>query len=180
MWHLLFALAVAGISFIGFFILLLGCFIMKHRKLLRHAMLCLMAFFLSIGFIAWQVARQLPRARTANEIYLAIFGTPKPDCVTILGCFDPVIPIIDENMYISFKACPGILKKILAGRSFRFYKERATYFTPVAIDSNDSFFHRSDYGDSVLVFANPDPNNALGETIYASEDSSLIFYQNVW
>ena len=58
------------------------------------------------------------KPRTDDEIYNALFGKRKFDCVNVLNKQDQVIPKIDYAIWLQFETCPEELKRILSQHEF--------------------------------------------------------------
>ncbi|MBC7555268.1 MAG: hypothetical protein H7257_14960 [Taibaiella sp.] len=120
----------------------------------------------------------MPNNRTGEEVYAATFGPPPGNCVEIVSFFDSGIPIIDGTAYIRFNACPGELTRIIKAGKFTVKKEKSTDISrDLLCKTHEPSFDISSLGDSILVYNNFDNPSGPIEIIYASEDSSMVYYE---
>lgn len=50
--------------------------------------------------------------RSGREIYVALFGEPVGNCLTIINQQDQIVPRLDCCIWLEFTACPGELTRI--------------------------------------------------------------------
>ena len=116
---------ITGLTFLVFGLSLLFGIFRKNRKLLFTSGF---AFIVFLSFAVWtgfkfvtksynKVADTL-RPRNADEIYDALFGKRKTDCVRVLNYQDQVVPKIDYAIWLHFETCPEELKRILSRHEF--------------------------------------------------------------
>ncbi|RZJ71784.1 hypothetical protein [Flavobacterium sp.] len=171
MWSILTLLVFA--TFLA--MLVLG-FKNKNRKVIKVAFL---ALFCSLSCAIWTIHLNAIKSysqlsnvftpRTGDEIYNAMFGQLRFDCVKVLNYQDRVIPMIDSEIKLHFKTCPQEIKKILIPNTFKAKIMVASELAP-----GDGWFRPETLGESILFFEAKDKK---GNTvnIYASRDCTNCF-----
>ena len=119
---------------------------MKKNKRLKLIAILLLFAFIALFYIK---VRETFRSRTGEEIYEALFGKQKTNCVAILNYQDQVVPKIDYAIWLQFETCPEELKKILSKYEFSAGKV-----------STDNWDGKIPYGETIKWF-NPFKNPGL-------------------
>jgi energy-coupling factor transporter transmembrane protein EcfT len=173
---------ILGLAFFLFIVTLISGLKKKNKKL---KLTSLLLFFAFIGLTAWtgfkfvsktynKVTETL-RPRTGDEIYDALFGKRKTNCIKILNYQDQVIPKIDYAICLHFETCPAEMKRILAKHNFKMEKQATKGWNNTGPLANENWFKPESLGDSVLVFKYSKDDYGNGQTIYSSVDSTRIF-----
>jgi hypothetical protein len=115
-------------------------------------------------------AKKALKGRSAMEMYNAVLGAPGADCVQILDYFDPVVPVMDDQLSICFKACPAEVERILARQPYTIEKQA---LSSVSVVCCHDCFTSATFGDTVLA------GTAKDRYIYISLDSSHVFYNDI-
>ena len=173
---------VSGLLLVVFLTLLLFGIFRKNRTLIIASIFTIVA---AIGSASWTVYLMVNKSylkvtetlkpRTGREIYIALFGKPKNDCVKVLNYQDQVIPKIDYAIWLNFESCPEELNRILKRHIFKGNK-----VSLLDLDSaGPSWFKPQTLGDSVMVFVYNKDEYGNGQTIYSSRDSTEVFCKDV-
>jgi hypothetical protein len=176
------------ILFLAF--LLIG--IKKQRMKLIYLSLLFFIFTIVTGFYsgyllvsrAYQRVTDLKvenpfRGRSGNEIYIALFGNPLWDCVTVVNQKDQTVPRLDCCIWLEFKTCPEELQRIIALEPYTstvFAASDTALYMP-GYNPKPAWFRPVSLGDSILVLRKHSTDNPnRDQLLFLSMDSTHVFY----
>ena len=119
------------------------------------------------------------KERTGKEIYTALLGQPKTECVAIISFHDQLIPRIDNAIYLHFETCPTELRRITALQNYRIEKRSTKGWVANEPSPQNNWFNPATLGDSVLVYEHVDEDKDDGQIMYVSTDSTKVFYKDM-
>jgi len=174
---------VSGLLLVVFLSILLFGILRKNRSSIISSIFTLAIAVCSASWTVYLVLNksyhkvtETLKPRTGEEIYTALFGKSKNDCVKVLNHQDQVIPKVDYAIWLHVEICPEELKRILNLHEFT-----ANKVSSMDLDENGpSWFKPLTLGDSILVFIYNKDEYGNGQTFYSSRDSSEIFCKDVW
>ena len=163
------------------FLFIFGIF-RKNRTLIIGSIFILVIAIGSASWTAYLVVNksyhkvtETLKPRSGEEIYSALFGKSKNECVKILNYQDQIVPKIDYAIWLHFETCPQELKRILNQHEFIASKVAKTEVEQNGPSENDQWFKPQTLGDSLLVFVYKKDDFGNGQTIYSSLDSTKVF-----
>lgn len=113
------------LCFFAFLILLIISIFKKSKKTGVFALLPLVIFVGLAVVIAFKIYRKgkqfvtdISTARTGIEVYTDWFGKPQTNCVSIPHFFDPVIPVIDAELWLDIQTCPAEVARMIKANNF--------------------------------------------------------------
>lgn len=191
MSNILLGSVITGFLFMTFLYLLLTGLKNRRKKLVYNSLFFLL---LTLGTGVWtgylfaskaynkikNAKLDNPfKARTGNEIYTALFGTPEQNCVEVINKMDQTVPRLDCCIWLEFKTCPSELKRIIALQPYKNiavssgdttgyipnYSPRPDWFKPAVLED----------GIVKLQHYNPDNPNR-DQILFFSRDSTHAFY----
>ena len=179
----LFTLGIISTLFLVLFIVTLFVGIMRrNRSLKKIAFLLLTCFFVSAAWTGLRFVKKsynnitaTLRPRTGIEIYNALFGPDKSNCVKVTASQDQVIPIMDDAIWLRFESCPPELKRILSIHEFHVEKQPLTFF-----GEKSEWADRKIMGDTLLVFQYWDESAEYMQTLWTSTDSTKVICRDVY
>lgn len=178
---------ITGLTFLVFGLFLLFGIFRKNRKLLLSSVF---AFIVSLCFAGWtgfkfvtksyiKVADTL-RPRNGDEIYDALFGKRKTNCVKVLNYQDQFVPKIDYAIWLYFVTCPEELKRILSQHKFSGGKVGTKgWDAKIPHGETLDWFKPTTLGDTIIVYEYSSNNNRNIQTIWTSLDSTKVFCRDV-
>lgn len=185
-FFLLFATAGVAIAFLA---MLVRSVILRRRSAWLAPGLLLIATIALGGYTAFvflqKSAHRLGTAfapRTGDEIYDALFGKRRTDCVRVGEHVDQVIPKVDYAIWLHATACPEEMRRILGGHPF------SARPLPVAGLGHSAWipgaegldwFRPERMGDTIIVYewANEDRRNI--QTIWAKPDGTEFYCRDI-
>src|SRR5438552_8915289 len=103
---------VSALIFISFLIILIVGLAKKKRKFVFISIGLFLLLFVSggwtiylFGIKSYSKVTDMLKPRTAEEIYIALFGKTDNNCVNILDYQDQVVPKIDYAIWLHFETC---------------------------------------------------------------------------
>lgn len=178
-----------GITLTAFivFLIILSIGLIKRKRRTIFAALVVMIIFIISGIRttylftnkSYHRLADIFRPRTGIEIYHALFGKPKNDCVEILNFQDQLIPKIDYAIWLHFKTCPEELNRIL---SLHLFKTEIVATKDIEMNgphANENWFKPETLGDSMLTFTFNRDSYGNGQYVYTSLDSTIVFCKDV-
>lgn len=173
---------IAGLVFLFFAISLILGLATKKKVLI---IISIALFFTSIGLGVYSGHRfvtksynrisKLLKPRTGDEIFEALFGKPKIDCIKVLNYQDQVIPKIDYAIWLHFKTCPDELVRIISLHKYEMNKVSTKSFKWKGPLANDNWFKPELMGDSIMVFNCRKDDYGNEQTIYCKLDMTEVF-----
>jgi len=129
---------------------------------------------------AYRHLAEAVRPRTGAEIYAALFGRPRPGCLQVIAYQDQLVPRIDAAIWLHYRTCPAELRRVLARLPYaRRTVPTATLAAELAPRLPISWFAPRLLGDSARVYEYATPNNRNIRTLWASPDSTEVFYRDI-
>lgn len=177
---------------IGLFILFIGVLIWAFAK--QNSSLKWMAFILFSGFVistfytaytfftkALHKIEALVKPRSGEEIYLALFGPPKTNCVKVTNQIDQVIPKVDFAIWLEFETCPIELQRVLSQKEYSLTELSLNQYEldHVPLLDSVSWFKPSTLGDTIYVFENSSPDHRNIQTLWTNRDSTKVFLRDI-
>jgi len=191
MGSILLGAVITGLLFVAFLYLLLAGLRKNRKKLIYNSFFFLLLTLgtgVYTGYIiaskAYDRVKNVKlnnpfKARTGNEIYTALFGSPEQNCVDVINKMDQTIPRLDCCIWLEFKTCPSELKRIIALQPYKrilFAGGDTTGYIPNYSPRPD-WFKPAVLGDSMVVLQNYNPDNPNRDQILLfSKDSTHAFY----
>ena len=115
------------------------------------------------------------KARTGLEIYTALFGAPKQNCVEVINKTDQLVPRLDCCIWLEFTTCPAELQRVIALAPYK----ASTYIAGdiSGYSPRPKWFNPGILGDSVIMLRNYDPADPNhDQLLFISRDSTHAFY----
>jgi hypothetical protein len=151
---------------------------MKKRNPLKLIAILLLFVFIALFDIK---VRETFRSRTGEEIYEALFGKQKTNCVSILNYQDQIIPKIDYAIWLQFETCPEELKRILSKHEFSGSKVSTDKWNGKApYGETIKWFNPKTLGDSIMVYEYSSDDRRNIQTIWANLDSTKVFVRDIF
>ena len=187
MKQIILLIVITGLIFLtGVFTLILG--IIKKNKNLKFISLIIFSGF--IGFACWTGYKVVTKSyekvtgtlkpRTGDEIYDALFGKRKFDCVKVLNKQDQVVPKIDYAIWLQFETCPEELKRILSRHEFKSEKlSTQSWNGKIPYGETLVWFNPTTLGDTIMVYEYSTYDNRNIQTIWTSLDSTKVFVRDI-
>lgn len=120
------------------------------------------------------------KPRTGNEIYDALFGKRKYECVKVLNKQDQIVPKIDYAIWLHFETCPEELKRILSRHKFTSEKlQTKDWNGKIPYGETLDWFNPTTLGDTIMVYEYSANNNRNIQTIWTSLDSTEVFAMDI-
>ena len=120
------------------------------------------------------------KPRTGEEIYSALFGEPKHDCLKVINYQDQIVPKIDYAIWLHFDTCPKELERILSRHEFSEAKLATnSLIGNIPYDETISWFNPKSMGDSIVVYEYSTDDNRNIQTMYVSVDSTKVFCRDI-
>ena len=173
---------VSGFLFTGFLTLLIFGLIKKNKRMVTFSVLTFIFFAFSAVWTGYKLARKsyykisnAVKPRTGQQIYSAMFGEQRADCVKVINNQDQVVPKIDYAIWLEFETCPNELKRVLLRHSYTSNKKATKNWVAKGPLANDNWFKPETLGDTVLVFEYRKDNYGNLQTIYSSLDSTKVY-----
>lgn len=174
------------VAFAVFIATLIIGLIKKKRKTILASIVIL---FFGIGFGLWTAylftsksynrLTEIFRPRAGIEIYTALFGQTKSNCVEVLNYQDQVVPKIDYAIWLHFKTCPDELQRILSLHDFKTEIVSTKGWDTSGPLANENWFKPETLGDSILTFTYNKDDYGNGQCIYSSLDSTQVFCKDI-
>ena len=153
-------IVIIGLTLLVFGLFLLFGIFRKNRKLLLTSVF---AFIIFLGFAGWTgfkfVTKSYTRVtdtlrpRNGDEIYDALFGKRKTNCVKVLNYQDQVVPKIDYAIWLHFETCPEELKRILSQHKLSGEKVPTNGWDgKIPYGETLDWFKPTNLGDTILVY----------------------------
>lgn len=179
--------ALAGSLLVATAILLFCGLVRRRRRRLYMAGASLGLAVLVAGWAAYRMSHKVyrhfaeaVRPRTGEEIYAALFGQPRPGCLQVIDYQDQVVPRIDAAIWLHYRTCPPELRRVLARLPYaRHTVPTATLAAELAPSLPISWFAPRLLGDSARVYEYATPDNRNIRTLWASPDSTEVFYRDI-
>lgn len=174
--------AVTALTFIVFSILLI-IGIVKKNKIFITVSVCLLVVSVGFGvYVAYDLYSKsvkkisdLLKPRTGEEIYDALFGKAKHDCVEILNYRDQTVPKIDYAIKLHFITCPAELNRILSLYEFDENIISTKAMRSESESQADEWFAPEKMGDSILIYVYNKDDYGNDLIIYSSLEKSEVF-----
>jgi len=177
---------ISGLTFLIFLVMLILGFAQKNKPLKLISVFVFLAFiglscFTVIKFLtkSYNKVTGLVKPRTGEEIYKALFGNTKTDCVKILNYQDQVVPKIDYAIWLHFETCPSELNRILSLHEYKSKKVSTKGWITDGPSVNEKWFKPKNLGDSIIVFEFKKDEYGNWQWIYSSMDSGRVFVEDV-
>ncbi|MBS1511786.1 MAG: hypothetical protein JST86_13145 [Bacteroidetes bacterium] len=187
MKEIILLIIAAGVIFIFTLAALISGVIKKNKTLKRVSLFAFISFLLLSGFTGYRFISKSYHAvtnslkpRSGDEIYDALFGKSKFDCVKVLNKQDQVVPKIDYAICLQFNTCPEELTRILSRHRFTFQKLPATQWNAGNTGTGmPDWFNPATLGDSIMVFEYATYGSSNIQTIWTSLDSTKVFVRDI-
>lgn len=151
---------------------------MKKNKRLKLIAILLLFVFNVLFYIK---VRETFRSRTGEEIYEALFGKQKNNCVAILNYQDQIIPKIDYAIWLQFETCPEELKRILSKHEFSEGKVSTDKWDgKIPYGETIKWFNPKTLGDTIMVYEYSSDDSRNIQTIWANLDSTKVFVRDIF
>jgi hypothetical protein len=184
----LISLALLVVLLLGAAVGLLLYGLVRRRKRSRYvAGACLGLAVLVAGWAVYRTSHkayrhltEAVRPRTGEEIYAALFGRPRPGCLQVIDYQDQVVPRIDAAIWLHYRTCPPELRRVLARLPYaRRTVPTAALAAELAPSLPINWFAPRLLGDSARVYEYATPDNRNIRTLWASPDSTEVFYRDI-
>lgn len=173
--------------FVGFLISLIIGLMKKRRKLI---IISIFIFIIFVGFGGWtgmtiakksiNKVKEALKPRTGKEIYVALFGDPKNDCIKVISKQDQEFPVIDYAIWLHFETCPSELERILSQHDYDYNKLSTTDWSgDIPYGETIDWFNPKSIGDTVLVFEYSTNNSKNIQTLWTSLDSTVVYCRDI-
>jgi len=177
---------IGGLSFLTFLFFIVK-YLIKKSKTKIFISFAFLFVTLCIGtYVVYSFAKKSYnkiadtfKPRSGIEIYAALFGQPKDNCVKVLNKTDQVVPRLDCCIWLEFRTCPTELNRVISQHHYKLMKYASSDTSNYIPDYGPRPFWWTPYGlsDSVTVmrdfnFDNPNRDKIL----IFSKDSSHAFY----
>lgn len=178
---------ITGLIFLAVLLTLIFGFIKKSKHLKLLSLFTFIVFLVMAGWTGYKfltksynkVANTL-KPRTGNEIYDALFGKRKYECVKVLNKQDQVVPKIDYAIWLHFETCPEELKRILSRHEFTSEKlQTKDWNGKIPYGETLDWFNPTTLGDTIMVYEYSANNNRNIQTIWTSLDSTEVFAMDI-
>lgn len=178
---------LAGLLLVATAVLLFYGLVRRRRRSLYLAGASLGLAVLVAGWAAYRMSHKVyrhvaeaVRPRTGEEIYAALFGHPRQGCLQVIDYQDQVIPRIDAAIWLHYRTCPPELRRVLARLPYaRRTVPTATLAAELAPSLPISWFAPRLLGDSARVYEYATPDSRNIRTLWASPDSTEVFYRDI-
>ena len=178
------ATAITLVIFIG--TLLYGMFQKEKKVILLSFLFLFVSIVLGVatGYKvvakSYQKLSEIVQPRSGNEIYTALFGVPKNDCVQILNSRDQLIPKIDYAIWMHLKTCPKECTRILS--EFEYSKEKLvtqTWTNGTPMSENIEWWSPKALGDTIWVYEVELKEGRNIRTLWISMDSTEVYVRDI-
>jgi energy-coupling factor transporter transmembrane protein EcfT len=178
---------IAGLLFLFFLFFILKGLRGKNKKsilislgfLLFTLIISFWAIYLFVSKAYDKVTDTFFKPRSGIEIYTALFGNPKDNCVTVTNNLDQLVPRLDCCIWLEFKTCPTELNRIIGKEPYKmtkYFSADTSFYVP-AYTPKPFWWRPNLLGDSVTVMQNYNPDNPNRDQILIfSKDSLHAFY----
>jgi hypothetical protein len=151
---------------------------MKKNKRLKLVAILLLFVFNVLFYIK---VSEIFRSRTGEEIYEALFGKQKTNCVSVLNHQDQVVPKIDYAIWLQFETCPEELKRILSKHEFSAGKVSTDNWDgEIPYGETIKWFNPKTLGDTIMVYEYSSDDSRNIQTIWANLDSTKVFVRDIF
>lgn len=168
---------ISGLLFLCFLWAFISGLIQKNKRRLRNSAFIFIAFFATAIFTGYQFfsksyikLSQIFRPRTGEEIYTALWGEPRQNCVKLLEYQDQVIPKLDYAIYLHFTTCADELKRILSRENYTADTLSTKGWHTNEPSPNNDWFKPERLGDTVLMYKYEIDETGNGQTIYTNRE----------
>lgn len=181
MYSFIFWFSLVGFFFLSFGLLLIFGIVRKNVNMIIIANVMFFGGVAASIYTAYLAADKAYnkiaanfRSRTGEEIYMAILGKPKTDCVKITGRKDQLIPKVDYAIYLKFEWCKEECERVLQLNPYEVSKIGTKNI------KDKEIFDLKDMGDSVYCYRYKRGDYANDQYIFLSEDSTKAYLVDIW
>ncbi len=145
-------------------------------------------FILCVGWTGYKIVSKTYnkvadtfKMRTGNEIYDALFGKRKTNCVKILNFQDQVVPKIDYAIWLHSETCPSELKRILSKHDYNSEKLSTNNWNgKIPLGETLDWFNPKTLGDTIMVYEYSTNDSRNVQTIWINIDSTEVFVRDIF
>lgn len=178
---------ISGLILLTFLVTFISGFKKKNKKLKLTSLIVLFSFIVFSGWTVYKIAHKTYnivadtfKMRTGDEIYDALFGKRKTNCVEILKYQDQVVPKIDYAIWLHFRTCPTELERILSKHDFNNSKlTTANLHGKIPLGEIVEWFNPILLGDTIMVYEYSTDVNRNVQTIWTNLDSTEAFLRDI-
>lgn len=181
MYSFIFWFSLVGVLFLSFGLLLIFGILRKNINMIIIANVLFFGGVAASIYTAYLAADKAYdkiaanfRSRSGIEIYTALFGKPKTDCIKITGRKDQLVPRVDYAIYLKFDWCKEECERVLQLNPYESVKMGANEMR------DKELFNWKDMGDSVYCYRYKRGDYANDQYIYISEDSTKAYVVDIW
>lgn len=188
---ILYLILSSSAAFFVFFILLFVSIFKENKKIGAFAALMFVlsmvlagVSFFKIIYKTKEIVKNFGTKRTDIEVYSSFFGKPTSDCVTVNHFFDPVVPIMDNQLWLDFDTCPAEVAHIMELKRFEKMPLQSLPFDGTANnDSTKTDWATKKYmSDLTQFYTYKDERDHEGEDykhqLWISKDSTHAFFMD--
>lgn len=175
------------VVFCCFFISVIFLFLWKLIKKKKYLNLGLIAgvlliplsllLVLNIISKSYYKASELFQSRTGIEVYSALLGTPKKDCINVLNFKDQTVPKLDAAIILYCSTCKIEVDRLIQRYDYKI--DTLIDFNTEIISEQLSWFNQIKLRDTVILYRTVVKPGKQWQNLYLNTDKSMILIEDI-